>query len=305
MSPTSPGWRVAEGLLLLAVAVGALAFQLFLPTTHVAEADYQAVASVLEAEAQPGDVVLLFPWWTERARQYIPARVPVVGYLDSARDDLTHHPRIWVLSQPRLPGSDEGAFEAAFSPGRSPLGPARRFGNLTLTPFANGRHRPAAFSAAAMVGSAQVYLEQPDGARAPCPWDGGAHRCPEGKAVAVEWHEVHVRPLRCLRLDAPGGATRLVVEFPRVPAADALVLEAGYTGERGAYPPGSVTDSRLGLEVNDTTATLELPAGVERLHRLEGPTVPEGARLRLWLTSQNPHERQVCVSLDGFVRPPG
>jgi protein phosphatase len=36
-----------------------LGFQLWLPSTHVAESDYQAVAQTLSNEQQPGDVVLL------------------------------------------------------------------------------------------------------------------------------------------------------------------------------------------------------------------------------------------------------
>ena len=66
-----------EGFILLAAGVFALAFQLWLPSTHVAESDYQAVAQTLTNERQPGDVVLLAPWWTERARIYVPEGLPV------------------------------------------------------------------------------------------------------------------------------------------------------------------------------------------------------------------------------------
>lgn len=297
-------WRLAEGVALLAVALGAIVFQLVVPTTHVAEADYRAVAAVLEQEAQVGDVVLLFPWWTERARLYLPQRLPIVGYLGSERDDLTHHPRVWVLGEPRLPRSDAGGFEAAFLPGRTPLGSERRFGNLSLRAYTNGRFRPLAFSAIASIEEASVSLEEPNKASRPCPWNGRAHQCPNGKAVAVEWHEVHFRPLRCLRLDAPGGATRLVVELPPAPAADAVVVEAGYIGERAADPRGSVTDSQITLEVNGTPMILSIPAGVERLHHLEHPAIPAGARVRLSLQSDNAQGREICAVLDGYSRPP-
>ncbi len=303
-APREGRWALAEGAALFLVALGALAFQLWIPGTHVAEADYRAVASVLEQEAQPGDVVLLFPWWTERARIDMPSRIPVVGYQGSDGDDLLHHPRIWLLSEPRLPGSKEGAFETAFSPGRAPVGSERRFGNLSLRAYTNGRYRPLAFSAMAGLGGAQVYLEEPGGARRACAWNGRAHQCPNGKSVAVEWHEVHFRPLRCLRLDAPGGATRLVMELPPVPAADSVVVEAGYIGERAADQRGSVTDSQLTLEVNGSPTGLLLPAGVERVHRLDHPAVPAGATVRLSLQSDNAQGREVCAVLDGFTRTP-
>ena len=78
MSPV-PKTALAEGLVIAVVAVACLVFQIWLPTTHVSEADYQAVAQVLGAEAQPGDVVLLSPWWTERALIYLPESVPVTN----------------------------------------------------------------------------------------------------------------------------------------------------------------------------------------------------------------------------------
>ena len=290
--------------MLLAVASGALAFQLDLPTTHVAETDYQAVAGVLQNEAKEGDVVLLFPWWTERARLFLPTGLPVVGYLGSERDDLVDAPRVWVLAEPRLPLAGRGAFDEAFSPGRTPLGPERRFGNLSLTPYLNGRYRPSAFSGSSVLSRAEVYLEEPNGARRPCTWNGQRHECPNGNVIGLEWHEVRFRPLKCLRFNAPGGQTRLVLEVPHVPAADAVVLEAGYTGERGAHPRSIVTDSQLALEIDGAAQTLFLPAGVERLHRLERGAVAEGARLRLWLQSDNAHEREVCVMLEAFARQP-
>ena len=40
---------------------------------------------LLAAERQPGDVVLLAPWWTERARIFVPEGLPVVGYAEGYR----------------------------------------------------------------------------------------------------------------------------------------------------------------------------------------------------------------------------
>jgi hypothetical protein len=296
----TPGvrWRLAEGALLAAVAVGCLAFQLWLPTTHVAEADYAAVAQVLEREAQPGDALLLAPWWTERARHFVPARVPVVGYQGSDADDLEASPRVWVLAEPDLPRAGLDRFQAAFGPGRTEVGQERRFGPLSLRLFANGRHRPIAFSSEDLP-SAQVYLEQPDGARVPCPWDGRAARCPTNQTVALEWHEVRFRPLHCLRLDAPGGPARLVVEFPRGPAASGVKVLAGYPGELATRT--DATDSTVGLEVDGVVTPLPVPRGVERLHQVERGPIPAGATVRVWVQSDNPFLRQLCVVVEGFA----
>lgn len=289
---------------LFAVAFLSLVFQLWLPTTHVAERDYQSIASVLTAERQPGDVVLLAPWWTERARIYVPEGLPVVGYQGSDADPLERYARIWVLSEPRQPNSGLGAFEQAFLPSRTPLGEERQFGNLRLRLYQNGKYRPLTVDAADVAGSggAQVYLESPDGNRQPCGFTGSGYRCPNGKVVGKEWHEVHFAPYQCLKLEAPGGATRVVAEFT-APASDQSSLSAGYIWEYGAYRD-NITPTTVWLEVNGQGQTLELPVGDELMHRLEGPALPEGARVRIALSSQNPMARVVCVVMTGSRRAP-
>lgn len=298
---TDPRWGRAEGLIVLAVALLALGFQLWLPSTHVAEADYQAVSQVLAAERQPGDVVLLAPWWTERARSHVPEGLPVVGYQGSDADPLERHARIWVLSQPRQPRAGLGAFEAAFLPGRTPVGAARDFGNLRLQLFTNGRHRPVTFDGTEALAQAQVYLESPDGNRQPCGAFPGGFRCPNGRVVAAEWHEVHFAPYRCVKLEPPGGAGRTVVEW-QASASESSAVQAGYIWEYGAH--GGTTPSTVTLEVNGQAQTMDLPVGDERMHRLEGPALPEGARVRLMLQSQNPQARIVCAVLTGHRRAP-
>lgn len=297
-SPASLQLGRAEGLALLAVGLFALGFQLWLPSTHVDEADYAAVAKVLEAERQPGDVVLLAPWWTERARIFVPEGLPVVGYQGSDADGLERHPRIWVLSQPRQPRSGMGAFETAFNPGRTKVGEARVFGNLHLTLYQNGRARPVVLEAHAALASAHVYLEDANGQRNACEWNGTGHRCANRKTVAREWHEVHFAPFQCVRMDAPGGPIRQVVEFV-APGAGVLSVRAGYPWEWAAYKDG-VTSSTLSVEIDGRATALELPAGVEAVHRLEAGAVQPGSRIRVALQADNPNARVVCVEATVF-----
>ncbi len=288
-----------EGIFLVAVAALCLVFQLWLPTTHVAESDYQSVAQVLFAEQQQGDVVLLAPWWTERARIFAPEGLPVVGYQGSDSDSLERYGRIWVLAQPHQPNAGMGDFEKAFSASRTAIGAERRFGNLSVRLYQNGRHRPVVVDAAQLIGAgqAQVYLESPDGNRQPCSFTGAAYRCGNGKIVGKEWHEVHFAPYTCVKLEAPGGANRVVVEFT-APAADSSSLSAGYIWEYGAYREG-ITPTSVTLEVNGQAQSMELPVGDELMHRLEGPALTEGSRVRILLRSQNPTGRVVCAVMTG------
>lgn len=282
-----------EGSILVAVAVLALGFQLWLPTTHVAETDYQAVASVLASEQQPGDVVLLVPWWTERARIYLPDGLPVVGYIGSDSDALERHPRIWVLSEPHLPRAGIGAFEDVFLPQRTEVGSARKFGNLKLQLFTNGRYRPTVMEAADSLASAQVYLEGPDGQRQSCTWDGRGHRCGNGKTVAKEWHDVHFAPYQCVRMDGPGGNAKQVVEFVS-PGAGNVTLQAGFPWE---YGPRIDTPAPVTLDIDGRASQITLEPRNELMHRLEGGAVQAGSHIRISVQSDKPNDRVVCVVL--------
>ena len=275
-----------------------------MPGKAVAEADYQAVAQVLESEGKSGDVVLLYPWWTERARLFLPERIPIVGYQGSDADPLELNPRIWLLSEPNLPRSDLSAFLKSFSPSRTEAGPSRSFGNLTLQRFDNHRYRPMTLNFASLLSTAQVYVEGPDGSRAACQWDGKGQRCPNGSEVIEEWHEILFAPHACLRFYPPGGPSKLVAEFSGVPAAGAVVLRAGLTWDRGWFRNPEFTPTDVGVDLNGQPAALvTIKPGDQGVRAAEGPPIPAGSTVRIWSRAQNAAYRELCVELYGLEMP--
>src|SRR6185436_9255889 len=197
--------RRAEAVVLVAVGVLALLFWVTLPARLPAEADSTAVAQAVARELQPGDAVLLHPWWTERARVFLPEGVTVVGYLGSDGADLEQAPRIWVLSQPALPYAGTSAFWDAFRPGRTPLSEERRFGAYRLWLHRNGRYRPTLFSAVEAFGSARAYIESAPGVKKmDCVRQAKGFDCPGTPAHALAvWRDVKFEPHRCLSLSPP------------------------------------------------------------------------------------------------------
>jgi hypothetical protein len=288
---------------LVLVGLACLVFQLRMPGRAIAESDYRAAAQVLEAEAQSGDVVLLQPWWTERARLFIPERIPVVGYQGAEGDPLELHPRVWVLASTAMPASD--VYRSSLAQQRASLGPARNFGGLSLQLFDNRRfHRPLVTDYSTLLSSAKVYLERPDGSRSDCPWDGRSHRCGNGAEVAAEWHEIKFAPHKCIKLFPPGGAAKLVLEFAPTPAAGQLALRAGMIWDRGFFHTPEMTATDLVVEVDGQPATsLTVPVGVEGLLGAEGPPLAQGSSVRVWSRSQNPAYRELCVELYGVEKP--
>jgi hypothetical protein len=296
---------------LLLVALACLVFQLRLPGRFPSEADYRTVADWLRAEARPGDAVLLFPWWTEKARLYLPPELPVYGYLGSDSNDLSAHPRVWVLGQPELPRADVSGFRAAFLPRRTAAGPSRRTGNLELTLYENGRHRPRHFVASEVYAKARVYLESPEGTRRACPFDGRAHRCPGPPHlyVAPEWHEIHYQPRHCLWMHPPGGEERLVAELDGVPWGTELRLEGGIIFEHAVRREPHLSTTHFGVEdaaSRESLLQISQPPGLEGVLEASRVLPPgEPRTVKVWVRADNPDSRQVCLDLfalgDGAV----
>lgn len=295
--------RWAELAALIAVALWALVFQLTLPGRLPSGEDHRAAAAHLAAHARPGDVVVLWPWWTERARLFAPEGLQVVGYQGVERNAFTAFERLWVLAQPELPRADLGSFEEAFLPKRHREGDPVRFGPLELTLYRNGRARPVRFSGTEALARATVFLEDPSGERTPCRFDGQAHRCPGGPNVAAEWHEVQFEPRRCLWMPPPRGR-RVVVELPAVPPADTLVLEAGFVWDRGFHHGPQLTPAVVRVEsAANTPALIDLavPVGQEGVQRASVPGPADGPRtLRLTAEARNPELRDLCVDLFAY-----
>jgi hypothetical protein len=288
----------AEGVGFLLVAVLGLAFQVWLPTALPSDTDERAVADVLRREAQPGDVVLLHPWWTERVRLFLPEGLGVVGYLGDEADALLEHPRIWVLAQPSLPRTPAAAFASGFLPGRTLLGPERRFGPLRLSLYRNGRARAVRFSAAEALPAASVAVAVPGAESLPCTREGTAFRCPNGARAEVGLHEVLYRPSLCLFVVPPGGPGAVELTFDGVPAAAALRLEAAVVWEHAWKRGGGLTAVHAALADADTGAplsSLSVEPGQEGFVAAEVPGGPH--RLRLRVQSDNAHEREVCLVL--------
>ena len=304
LKPSAVRLAALEAACFVLVAALALGFQAWLPTALPTDANERAVAEVLAREGRPGDVVLLHPWWTERARLFLPEGLPVTGYLGDETDPLVESPRIWVLSQPALPYTKEAEFQASFFPGRTPLGPQRRFGSLVLGLYHNGRAQPVRFSALEAMGTATAAVDVPGVGRTECAREGAGFRCPAGARVESGWHEVLYRPTRCLLVVPPGGPGAVELTFDGVPVAARVRLEAGIIWEHA----WKHERTPLHAEVSDADsgaplASIVIPAGKEGFVSAEAPG---GARrLRLRVQSDNAHEREACLVLRALDAPLG
>src|SRR5512138_3093726 len=97
---TAIAWCAGTALLGAACVLA----QARLPARLPSSLDWAAARTLVERDARPGDAVVLSPAWAERARQVLPASVPVLARRRYAGEDLIGVRRVWLLSMPRAPG---------------------------------------------------------------------------------------------------------------------------------------------------------------------------------------------------------
>jgi hypothetical protein len=134
-------WAARPGLAraaAIAFAAGAalsgvvsLAAQIRLPARLPAARDWAALRALVEREARPGDVAALSPAWAERAREVLPASIPVLAARRYAGEDLFGVRRVWLVSLPRAPGFGWDAEQDLLERG-APAGRPARLGGLEV-----------------------------------------------------------------------------------------------------------------------------------------------------------------------------
>lgn len=263
---TSGRLRALPLAALCAVGAGALAFDLTLERRLPSSADWAEAAGAIRAQAQPRDVVQLWPPWAERGRLFVDGP-PVTTEEDLAAADWPLAGRVWLLAIPRAPhGGLERAREALGRRGAAPLGAPRAYGALSLEL-----------------------------------WD---LRAPPVTAAITDArateHEVDYVARHCLRAPVGTPENPAHLEVPAVPAGAVLHLRAGVIGE-AAYDPAKPPIALTVIAGGSTLAALEVPPTIPPAtgwRALEVP-VPPGPPVRdlsFRIASADPAGRPFCFA---------
>ncbi len=237
----------AYAALVAVLGLWGIAFQARLPSRLPSALDWQAAASLLQRDARPGDAVALSPMWAERAREILPASIPVMALPRYAREieDLVGVRRVWLLALPGAPGKS-ALIESDLSARAASQDGPQRLGALAVTRYdLRTPTLPLAWLPDRLAG-ARVAL----GDRPCAPDAAGAVRCPgpPWMRVAREVREIDFLPRPCLYAH-PGTDPRapLSIEFPAVPMGRVL---RGHTGIIGEAALGGRAPVRMVVEVD-------------------------------------------------------
>jgi hypothetical protein len=157
--------------------------------------DWQALTALLERDARPGDLVAILPPWLERAREAVPARLPLLASSTLDAEWLPGVRRVWLVTAGGV---------TSFGP-RLPL--AAR--TATADPQQVGQLRVTRLDLASPVTTLYALADQP--------------------GAPTRWSEVQGVVRRCLELAArPGEPARLA--WPRLKLGGALAGHAALLG---------------------------------------------------------------------------
>jgi len=133
-----PPWRRVTALAFVAAVAWAGAWSVLaqarLASRLPSPLDWAAASALLERDARPGDAAALSPAWAERAREALPASVPLVAQARLAAEALPGVRRVWLVSIPSAPGFRWEA-EADLSERAARADPPSRVGALEIARF--------------------------------------------------------------------------------------------------------------------------------------------------------------------------
>jgi len=208
--------------------------------------DWEAAAALVGRDARPGDIVALAPPWAERAREFLPERlptrpdVPLVtnSFLDYATEELPGVRRVWLVSLPRAPGYSGDIARELASRSTAIDGP-QQLGALQVTRYDLQTPMRPLYFFPDRLSSARVQVGEET-----CAADAaGGLRCAGTPSlrVAREVREVDFLPRACISVVASSDPARpSAIDFPDVPMGRALRGHTGAAGDGGLGAPVAV-----------------------------------------------------------------
>lgn len=262
-----------------------------LPDRLPSDLDWAAARALVERDARPGDAAALSPPWAERAREVLPASIPVLAERGYAGEDLVGVRRVWLLSLHDAPGFSY-RIDGDLSERSSQWSTTERLGAIEATRYDLAFPTlPLAFLPDRLAGAAVSLGSEPC---APDQKGGFACETPSPARVQREMRDVAGSPRPCIvaTLD-PAIASPLVLSFPSLRVGRVVHGHAARLGaERGPI--------RVSVQVDGEDAgDAEVP-GPARPFRID-TTRFAGRSGTVTVVVTAPGARSVC--LDAVVLP--
>ncbi|MFO0726557.1 MAG: hypothetical protein U1E65_22415 [Myxococcota bacterium] len=235
---------------------------------------FPEAAAVIRKGYQPGDLILMTPFYATRAREQLGDLNPVAPR-NPVAEDFRAYRRVWVFG---LFGEGRKLRPGFLGAGLSLEEEAEPVPGITVDRYRVSLPWEVRYDFAQHLKEASVTHEYPDGKREPCAtWTDkngqggpfGRWACPhdaEWFYVAPEWHYMGDHQRLCVWAHPPSQG-RLVVRFPNVPMTGHLYGHAGHTLNSSIYAReridfdvrvGEAVDQRFEVRLEETWRTIAL-----------------------------------------------
>ena len=197
---------------------------------------FAPAAKVIRDGFEPGDLIILTPFYATRAREHLGDLQPVAPR-DPLSEDLEAHRRFWVFGLFSSGADLRTQFQTA---GHRLVKSSEPAPGITVDLYEVGSFEKVTYDFTRNLRDARIFHEYPDGRKEACEkWSennkqGGAYgrwTCPHDGDwffVAPQWHRMGDHLRLCLWAHPPNQG-RLLVVYPDVPLGGVIHGRAGHT----------------------------------------------------------------------------
>jgi hypothetical protein len=292
---------IAAGVV-AATALISIVFWLRLPGRMPTDDDYRRANDLIASHLQPGDIIVLAPFWAQRGRQFLTAAPTYAGYDLDDKYPGTH--RQWLVALPDVPRfSLAETRDQLLSRGHS-AGAGERVGELYVEPFAIEGPK-SVYSFLEHVPDAQVTI---GGGRNEVCRDlpHGLHQCPHGdwNRVQAGWHEMDERPVHCVWAHPIGqDPVQITYRDVPIPRGSHFAGWGAFVGQAAATPNGAPVTMTIDVEGQPATSVTFTNQFGKQPFEQTLPRDAEKATVTLSVTTPNAGMRHFCF--DAWIQPPG
>lgn len=250
-------------MLVISVLTYSVSWYIYSPLTRPRDIDYQTISHHISSQfKRDTDVVILQPFWAERAREYI-GDLNIINPRDIKKEDLSHYHTIYILS---VFGYGKNIFD--YMNQRFNFIEEREVGRLSLYKFTNERPEKIIFDFFRNIKDARIRIIKGSGISECNDFSNDRWRCggPNWQYIGKEILDIDGSGRECL-WSHPITNSIIEINFEDVPTGDMLKGFSALTDEATRYREGSPVF--LSVSIDDRELLYHKNPNLIGAHRFE------------------------------------
>ncbi len=227
--------NIVSTLLVIVVLLYSISWYIYSPLTRPRIDDYKNISSYIRSQFEKdSDVIILQPFWAERAREYL-GDLNIINPRDVKNEDLSQYKNIYVFS---VFGYGENIYEYMNKKFKSLE--KKEFGKLSLFKFQNEKIEKVIYNFYQNIKDAKIRIIKGGEIKECKDFSNDRWRCggPDWQYIGKEILDIDGTGRECL-WSHPMTGSIIEINFENIPAGDILKGFSGLTDEAVRYKEGS------------------------------------------------------------------